>query len=70
MLGHAGGEGVMYRPLIVPKMGKQPKFSQDEKLAFDQNSYDLGRYTGIRDCIHYLKQQGYVVEEYDSDKHD
>lgn len=59
----------MDRLLIVPKKGERVVTEEMKKGTFHRESYRLGVHDGIRDCIHYLKQQGYVVEEYDSEKH-
>lgn len=67
MLGHAGDTAMTV--LIVPKKGERIVTEGMKEKGLDRDAYRLGKHDGIRDCIHYLKQQGYVVEEYDSEKH-
>lgn len=59
--------------IIVPPKGErlvtEEMKNKKKNGTFDSDIYRLGRHDGIRDCISYLKQQGYDVEEYDSDKH-
>lgn len=48
--------------LVLPPLPDENVTEEMKNGAFDMDSYILGRRHGIRDCIHYLRQQGYHIE--------
>ena len=57
---------VVYVPRMFPRNEIVERVKSSGKL--ERDSYMLGRNDGIRDCINYLRQQGLIVEEYDSER--
>lgn len=48
--------------LVLPVMPEEKVTEEMKNGAFHMDSYILGRRHAIRDCIFYLKQQGYEIE--------
>ncbi|KAB0556221.1 hypothetical protein [Pantoea stewartii] len=55
--------------LIVPNGHDRKVTDSMRENGIDKDCYALGRHDGIKDCIHYLTQQGHKVEQYNPDIH-
>jgi len=64
----------MSKVIYVPPMFRREeivdKVTSKGNGKLDRDAYMLGKNDGIRDCINHLRQQGLIVEEYDSERHE